>query len=99
MILTIDCREMQVSQSGYNSLSVTLEGVDGDDLLSAVKDNDLQADVLSGMSISEVIDAFGQDEILDHIGRTEVIDYFEIKECEDPDVHKTESEAVSRETD
>lgn len=69
----INCKHVSVSPNGNNSVTVTIEDCDNDELL------DITIDLISS---ADLIDSLDESEILDHIVVDKVKKYFELTEIE-----------------
>lgn len=69
----INCKNGLISPNNGNSVTLTIEDCDRDDLIEIAKDC---------TSIGEIIDSIGESEVLEHIGVDSVKKHFGLTEIE-----------------
>lgn len=67
--LKLDCDEVQVTNGGSRTVTISLENVQ-------------KSDVLDNFDLDDITWHFGEDKILDHIGLDAVKKYFNLTEIE-----------------
>lgn len=69
----INCRNACINPNNGNSVTITIDDCDKNDLIEIVKDR---------TSLADIIDALDESEVLDYIGVSKVKEYFNLTETE-----------------
>lgn len=69
----INCKYASINPNGNNSITVTIDECDEDDLISMV---------IGSVSLVDIMSQLDESEILDHIGVAKVKSYFDLTENE-----------------
>lgn len=67
----INCKSGLLSPNGNNSVTITIEDCDKDDLIEIVKDLVSVSDIVSSLDSEEVLDSIGIDEVKKHFNLTD----------------------------